>query len=112
MTIPTVCKAFRFTTPGSDLVLMEKTIPPLSANEVLVKVYAASINPVDIQLWRSPLLAVVPGEKGMGKDFSGTVVAVGDNIKGWVEGDEMFGLLFQVVCFQVSFYFMILQPQA
>jgi len=62
-----------------------------------VKVNAASINPVDIQLWRSGLLAVVSGDKGMGRDFSGIVVAVGNDVKGWAEGDDIFGLLFEAV---------------
>lgn len=35
----------------------------------------------------------------MGRDFSGTIVAVGDQLKGsWSVGDEVFGLLFQAVC--------------
>lgn len=98
MALPTTCKALRFTTPGSDLVLVEKAIPTLSTSEVRIKVHAASINPVDVQLWKSPLLGVVAGDKGIGRDFSGTVLAVGSDVKGWVEGDEMFGLLFEVVC--------------
>lgn len=95
---PTVNNALRFTAPASDLEVVKKDIPPLPAHEILVKVHAASINPVDIQLWRSPLVAVVAGDKGMGRDFSGTVVAVGSNVKGWSEGDDIFGLLFSAVC--------------
>jgi hypothetical protein len=35
----------------------------------------------------------------MGRDFSGTVVAIGEKVKGsWSIGDEVFGLLFQAVC--------------
>jgi len=97
MVYPTVNQALRYTTIGGDLQIMEKDILPLPANELLVKVHAASINPIDIQLWRSGLVGVVAGDKGMGKDFSGTVVAVGSNVKGWTEGDSIFGLLFQVV---------------
>lgn len=77
--------------------MVEKEVPPLAANEILVKVKAASINPVDIQLWRSGLVAVVAGDKGMGRDFSGTVVSVGGKVKGWAEGDDVFGLLFEPV---------------
>lgn len=91
-------KALRISIPGSDLDLVEQEVAPLPANEILVKVYAASINPVDIQLWRSPLVAAVPGDKGIGRDFSGTVVAVGSNVKGWAEGNEIFGLSFHIVC--------------
>lgn len=96
-------KALRISIPGSDLDLVEQEVPPLPANEILVKVIAASINPVDIQLWRSPLVAAVPGDKGIGRDFSGTVVAVGSGIKGWAEGDDIFGLLFHIVCLLYTF---------
>lgn len=75
----------------------EEEIAPLPSSKLLVKVHSASINPVDIQLWRSGLVGVVAGDKGMGRDFSGTVVAVGSNVKGWKEGDDIFGLLFHVV---------------
>ncbi|KAE8442857.1 hypothetical protein EG329_002599 [Mollisiaceae sp. DMI_Dod_QoI] len=94
---PSINRALRFTLPGADLEAVEKDIGPLPANEILVRVHAASINPVDIQLWRSKLVGVVAGDKGMGRDFSGTVVAVGSSVKGWAEGDDIFGLLFHAV---------------
>jgi len=79
------------------LQVTEKEILPLLANEIRVKVHAASINPVDIQLWRNGMVSVVAGDKGMGRDFSGSVVAVGSDVKGWAEGDDIFGLLFEIV---------------
>ncbi|KAN0093758.1 GroES-like protein [Hyaloscypha variabilis] len=96
MVLPTINKTLRFSSLGGDLEILEKEVLPLPANEILVKVHAASINPCDIQLWRSGLVAVVAGDKGMGKDFSGTVVGVGSEVKGWVEGDDIFGLLFHI----------------
>lgn len=97
MAYHSINKSLRFSTPRGDLEVVEKEIPPLPANELLVKVKAASINPVDVQLWSTGLVGVVAGDKGMGRDFSGTVVSVGKNVKGWAEGDEIFGLLFHVV---------------
>lgn len=97
-------RELRFSTLGGDLEIIEKDVPALPANEILVKVHAASINPCDIQLWRSGLVAVVAGDKGMGKDFSGKVVAVGSGVKGWAEGDDMFGLLFHIVCYFFSIF--------
>ncbi|KAG4437517.1 hypothetical protein IFR05_006989 [Cadophora sp. M221] len=97
MTYPEATKCLRFEgLPGSDPAIVEKDILPLPGNEILVKVHAASINPCDIQLWRSGLVGVVTGDKGMGKDFSGTVVAVGEKVTSWAEGDEIFGLLFHI----------------
>jgi len=100
MAYPETNKALLFTTTSQDLEVAEKEVPPLPANEILVKVHAASINPVDIQLWRSGLVGVVAGTKGMGRDFSGTVVAVGSSVRGWAVDDDLFGLLFHVVCLQ------------
>ena len=94
---PSVNKALRFFSRGGDLQVTEKEVLPLLADEVLVQVHAASINPVDIQLWRAGLVAVVSGDKGMGRDFSGSIVAVGKEVKGWAEGDDIFGLLFEAV---------------
>ena len=103
MTYATVNNALRFEgLPGSDLRVVEKDVLPLPVSEILVKVHAASINPCDIQLWRSGIVAVVAGDKGMGKDFSGTVVAVGERVKGWAEGDQIFGLLFHIVSFRLN----------
>jgi hypothetical protein len=97
MAIPSSYNALCFTGLGADLQVTEKDILPLPANEVLLKVKASSINPLDIQLWRSGLVAVVSGEKGMGRDFSGTIVQVGKDVKGWATGDDIFGLMQGVV---------------
>ena len=75
----------------------EKEIPLIPAEEVLVKVHAASINPVDVQLWRSQLTGIVAGDKSLGRDFSGTVVQLGKDVQGWEEGDDIFGLVFEAV---------------
>lgn len=97
MVYPSHNNALRFSSRAGDLYVSDQKVPPLAVNEILVKVYAASINPVDVQLWRSGLVAVVTGDKGMGRDFSGEVVSVGKAVKGWAEGDEIFGLLFSPV---------------
>ena len=49
-------------------------------------------------------MGVVTGDKGMGRDFAGCVVAVGKDVKGWTDGDYIFGLLFHVVS-SFHFYF-------
>lgn len=97
MSVPLDYDALCFTGSGGDLQLTKKEVLPLPANEILVKVKAASINPVDIQLWRAGFAGWVSGAKGMGRDFSGTVVSVGTNVKGWAEEDDIFGLLFDAV---------------
>jgi len=69
MEYPETNKALRFSSIGGALEVIEKEVPSLPANELLVKVHAASINPCDIQLWRSGLVGVVAGDKGMVRIF-------------------------------------------
>ena len=102
MAYPSSNQSLRFTALRGDLEVIEKDIPPLPKNELLVKVKAASINPVDIQIWGAGLVAVVSGDKGMGRDFSGSVVAVGSDVKGWAVDDDIFGLLFHIVSFSLA----------
>lgn len=65
MEYPMTNRALRFTGIGRPLQVEMKGVPTLPSNEILVKVHAAAINPVDVQLWRAGLLAVVSGDKGM-----------------------------------------------
>ncbi|KAF7934562.1 hypothetical protein EAE99_003012 [Botrytis elliptica] len=96
--LPSTYKALRFSTLAGPLTIEEQDISSLQTSKtLLIKVHCASINPVDTQLWRAGIVSVVSGSKGMGRDFSGTIVAIGDQVKGsWSIGDEVFGLLFQV----------------
>ncbi|PQE29921.1 hypothetical protein CJF32_00000591 [Rutstroemia sp. NJR-2017a WRK4] len=95
--LPSSYNALRFSTLAGPLTIESKPISTLqTASTLLIRVHYASINPVDTQLWRAGIVSVVSGEKGMGRDFSGTIVAIGDRAKGnWSIGDEVFGLLFQ-----------------
>ncbi|TEY79489.1 hypothetical protein BOTCAL_0044g00220 [Botryotinia calthae] len=95
--LPSTSKALRFSTLAGPLTIEDQDISTIQTPKtLLIKVHFASINPVDTQLWRAGIVSVVPGSKGMGRDFSGTIVAIGDQVKGnWSIGDEVFGLLFQ-----------------
>ncbi len=72
---------------------------PTPANdEVLVKVRAASVNPLDWHYMRgSPYLMRLgtglgaPDDTSMGVDFAGTVEAVGRDVTRFQPGDEVFG---------------------
>lgn len=65
---------------------VEKPIP--SDNEVLVKIYAVSINAAD---YRSMKMGIIPKQKIFGADIAGRVEAVGKNINQFTIGDEVFG---------------------
>ena len=73
-------------------------IPVPADDEVLVKLNAASVNPLDWHYMRgSPYLMRLgtglgaPDDTGMGVDFAGIVVAVGKNVERFKPGDEVFG---------------------
>lgn len=77
---------------GASEVLEMKEIPkPVpGAGEVLVKVEAASVNPLDIQTRRGDYAEYVALPFQMGVDISGTVEAVGDGVNGFSPGDDVF----------------------
>ncbi|KAF3053401.1 zinc ion binding [Didymella keratinophila] len=86
-----------YTTPSSPPHLTHTPISSPGPNEILVKIQAAAINPVDIQLWHNPLLGLLFGakEKGIGRDYAGTIVALGSKLESseqWQIGDRVFGL--------------------
>lgn len=93
-------KAIVFTQYGSPDVLhleeVEKTTP--KENEVLVKIRAASVNPLDWHLMRAtPFLARLenglfkPKFTRLGADIAGKVEAVGSKVTQFQPGDEVFG---------------------
>lgn len=75
---------------------LEKPVP--KENEVLVRVRAASVNPLDWHYMRgSPYIMRLgagigsPDDERMGVDFAGVVEAVGDKVTKFGIGDEVFG---------------------
>jgi NADPH:quinone reductase-like Zn-dependent oxidoreductase len=69
-------------------------LPPPGAGEVAVRVKFAAINPIDWKL-RNGQMKIVTGRvfpRGMGMDFSGTVMAVGQGVTRFRVGDPVFGL--------------------
>ncbi len=73
---------------------IEKPVP--NDNQVLVRVRANSVNPLDLTI-RGPLLLRPlfglrkPKDTRLGVDYSGTVEAVGKNVTNFKPGDEVFG---------------------
>jgi NADPH:quinone reductase-like Zn-dependent oxidoreductase len=93
-------QAVRYRCYGSRDVLefgpVEKPEP--AADEVLIKVHAASVNPLDWHYMRgSPYVMRLmsgigkPADTRLGVDFAGTVEAVGDAVTRFEPGDEVFG---------------------
>jgi NADPH:quinone reductase-like Zn-dependent oxidoreductase len=82
----------------SVLQLQEVEKPAPGDNQVLVKVYAASINKADLYFLRGPFVArlmgvglLKPKNKMLGTDIAGRVEVVGRDVKQFQPGDEVFG---------------------
>ena len=93
-------KAILYPQYGSPDVLQFKEVdkPTPKDNEILVKIYAASANPLDWHLMRaSPFIARLgnglrtPKNPRLGADFAGRVEAIGTNVTQFQPGDEVFG---------------------
>lgn len=95
--VPGTMKAWAYDTYGDASVLKideAAAVPAVGEDQVLVKVVAAALNPVDakrragkFQATDSPL-PTVPGY-----DVAGVVVKVGGQVKGFKEGDEVYGMI-------------------
>ena len=97
-------KAILFTEYGSPDILQFKDVekPVPGDNEVLIKVYAASANPLDWHSMRgAPIVARLefglqkPRDPRLGADVAGRVEAVGKNVTQFKIGDEVFGDIFK-----------------
>ena len=84
--------------PPQVLELVHVPRPVPAAGELLVKVHAASVNPLDWHVMRGKPFIMrmdsgigVPKNPKMGVDFSGTVEAVGAGVKTFKVGDDVFG---------------------
>jgi NADPH:quinone reductase-like Zn-dependent oxidoreductase len=75
-----------------DVQVSEQPKPSLSEDTVLVKVHAASINPVDLRVLEGEFKAILPVKFPfiLGSDFAGTVVEVGSNVTQFKAGDEVY----------------------
>ncbi|XP_070568990.1 reticulon-4-interacting protein 1 homolog, mitochondrial-like [Ptychodera flava] len=89
---------------GNEVFELNKTRVPVmtQADQVLVKVHAASINPVDVAMRGGygktilPKLKQISGQSvfpaTLGRDFSGVVVKTGKGVRNFKVGDEVWGI--------------------
>ncbi|MFB7585348.1 NADP-dependent oxidoreductase [Streptomyces hydrogenans] len=66
--------------------------PQVGADDVLVKVHAASVNPLDMKIRNGDLKAILPYRLPLvlGNDLAGTVVRVGSSVDRFAVGDEVY----------------------
>ncbi len=79
----------------SQLQLQERPEPEPGAGQLKVKVLSTSVNPVDYKLRSGALKQSMPLELPavLGRDAAGEVVKVGAGVRGFAEGDRVFGLV-------------------
>lgn len=68
--------------------------PVAAPREVLVRVYAASVNPIDWKIRSGAIKAFMPVDfpEILGRDLAGVVEAVGDGVTDFAPGDHVFAL--------------------
>jgi NADPH:quinone reductase-like Zn-dependent oxidoreductase len=80
---------------GPEVLLFEDFPEPVPGEgELLVRVIATSINPIDIMRRSGAAKGIFPIKFPgvIGADFSGTVSALGPGVKGFAIGDRVFGM--------------------
>jgi NADPH2:quinone reductase len=104
ITLPITFRAFGNTQVKTPLVPLDRTVSALQADELLVKVAFASVNPMDGKLQEDNIFNL-PAPYVLGFDFSGTVVAVGERGDAQAVdpaitiGSEVFGISFTGQCY-------------
>src|SRR5205823_2653538 len=90
-------KAIRINGFGGPEVLEldDVPVPQPGENELLVRIHAASINPVDYKIRRGtvPWVSRDMLPLTLGRDLSGTVESVSDRIDGFGQGDAVYAML-------------------
>lgn len=76
---------------GPENLHLEDVTPPVPhAGEVLVRIHAASVNPIDLKIRAGlPIGPQLPGI--LGCDFSGVIEQVGEGLESFHIGDEVYG---------------------
>src|ERR1041384_3187292 len=90
-------KAIAYAKFGNAAVLktVEEPKPVIKASEVLVKVKAVSINPMDwkIRKGEMKLMSGSKFPKNTGVDFAGIIEETGSSVTNFKKGDEVFGVV-------------------
>lgn len=89
MGVPDTFKAAVVPEPGAQHVVQDRSLPPLEAGEVAIKVTATAINPVDWKI-RDYKVFIKDYPAVLGSDAAGEIAAVGSSVTDFKEGDRVF----------------------
>lgn len=78
---------------GTDLEIRDLDVPVPEDDEVLVKIMAAAVNPLDNMIIRGEVKLIVPYKMPlvMGNEFAGVVEKAGKNVSRFKKGDRVYG---------------------
>lgn len=76
---------------GAKVIVGDRPIPNTGRGDLLVRVHAASVNPIDFKIRNGELkiLYKPPMPLTLGSDLAGEVIAVGADVKGFAIGDAV-----------------------
>ncbi|MEU7748106.1 NADP-dependent oxidoreductase [Nonomuraea sp. NPDC049158] len=103
-----------FTDFGADLAATDLPVPEPGPGEVLVRVLASSVNGFDLGVLGGSLKGVYDYDFPvvLGKDFAGTVAAVGDGVTGLTPGEDVFGVVMRPTLGQGGYAeYVVVSPQ-
>ncbi|RAS81866.1 NADP-dependent oxidoreductase [Priestia endophytica] len=86
-------KALAIENYGKKPNFLDFPMPKINNEEVLVEIYAASINPLDTKIRKGELKLLLKYKMPLilGNDFSGKIVEVGTSVTKFKVGDEVYG---------------------
>ncbi|EMI21461.1 alcohol dehydrogenase zinc-binding domain-containing protein [Rhodopirellula maiorica SM1] len=80
------------TGPASSIQYGELPTPEITDSQVLVRVGAVSVNPIDLYIRSGAVAAELPSPYIIGSDLAGTVEAVGAKVTRFKVGDRVWGV--------------------
>ena len=86
---------FKYNKQDISATLVEIAKPAIQTDEVLVRIKAAGVNPLDNKITRGGVKMLVPHQLPltMGHEFAGIVEEVGSQVQGLSVGDKVYGLM-------------------
>jgi NADPH:quinone reductase-like Zn-dependent oxidoreductase len=97
-----------------DLQMVETAIPTIRENELLVRVKAAAINPLDWKIIEGQMKMITGSKfpKGVAFDFAGVVEKTGSGVTAFNVGDAIFGAMPAMKGEALAEYLVIAEPSA
>ncbi|CCH62706.1 hypothetical protein TBLA_0I00430 [Henningerozyma blattae CBS 6284] len=92
--IPLKSLVFQSNTGPIDFSYEAKIKTPIPKDKLVVQISHVGLNPVDLKI-KNGYTTSIYGEIGLGREFAGTIIMVGENlINKWREGDEVYGIFY------------------